>query len=58
MIASRGKKRVDHDLRKVDAREVVDSLLGNSGKLRAPTAKVGKTFLVGWGEEAWEELLG
>ena len=32
-------------------------LIGNSGNLRAPAARVGKTWYVGFGEAAWKELL-
>ena len=31
--------------------------LGNSGNLRAPTARAGKTWFVGFGEAAWKEFL-
>ena len=31
--------------------------LGPSGNLRAPAAKVGKTWLVGFNEEAWDAVL-
>ncbi|HVS14850.1 MAG TPA: ArsC family (seleno)protein [Thermoanaerobaculia bacterium] len=38
--------------------EVVDALLGPTGKLRAPTLRVGDTLLVGFGEEPYREFLG
>ncbi len=33
-------------------------VLGPSGNLRAPTARVGKDWYVGFGVETWTELLG
>jgi arsenate reductase-like glutaredoxin family protein len=38
--------------------EVVDTLLGPTGNLRAPTLRVGDTLLVGFGEEPYREFLG
>jgi hypothetical protein len=34
-----------------------DIMLGPSGNLRAPTARVGGTWLVGFGEATWKEIL-
>ena len=36
----------------------VDSLLGTTGNLRAPTLKVGDTLLVGFNEEVYAEVFG
>jgi arsenate reductase-like glutaredoxin family protein len=38
--------------------EIVDSLLGPTGNLRAPTVRVGKTLLVGFDQAAFDEILG
>ena len=38
--------------------EVVDALLGPTGNLRAPTIVAGKTLLVGFNEEVFEETFG
>lgn len=38
--------------------EIVASLLGPTGNLRAPTVRVGKTLLVGFDESAFEDVLG
>ncbi len=38
--------------------EIVASLLGPTGNLRAPTVRVGKTLLVGFDESSFEEVLG
>jgi hypothetical protein len=32
-------------------------VLGRTGNLRAPTARVGDTFLVGFHEEVWSDVL-
>src|SRR5690349_4191027 len=34
-----------------------DLLLGPTGNLRAPTARIGNTWLVGFGEATWKQLL-
>ena len=38
--------------------EVVSALLGPTGNLRAPTLRVGKTLLVGFNQDSYEEFLG
>ena len=37
--------------------DVLDRFLGVTGNMRAPTARSGKTTLVGFNEEAWSEAL-
>lgn len=34
----------------------VAAVIGPSGNLRAPTARVGRTFYVGWNDEAYAPL--
>ena len=34
------------------------AVLGPSGNLRAPAIRLGKTWLVGWSETAFEEVFG
>ncbi|HEY1859916.1 MAG TPA: ArsC family (seleno)protein, partial [Gemmataceae bacterium] len=34
------------------------SLLGPSGNLRAPTVRKGKTLLIGFNNEAYQQVLG
>ena len=41
-----------------DARALVKGIIGPSGNLRAPTIVVGKTMLVGFHPEAYEEVFG
>lgn len=53
----RGAKRVVIDLAKAGAKEL-EIVLGPSGNLRAPTARVGKDWLVGFDAEAWRAWLG
>ncbi len=36
----------------------IAAVLGPSGNLRAPTARVGKDWYVGFGEATWKALLG
>ena len=37
--------------------EILALLIGPTGNLRAPTARVGKTMLVGFNEEAYRTVL-
>jgi arsenate reductase-like glutaredoxin family protein len=38
--------------------EIVAAMLGPTGNLRAPTIQVGKTIVVGFHDEAYQEILG
>ena len=60
LVAARGKKIVEFDLTKDRPSDEVllAHLLGPSGNLRAPTARVGKTLLVGFNTEAYEQIIG
>ncbi len=60
IVASRGQKSVVLDLAQRDpgGDEVAKHVLGRSETLRAPAAHVGTTWLVGFNEEAWEDVLG
>ena len=58
VVASRGAKVVVFDLRKdrpSDA-DLLAVLLGPTGNLRAPTLRVGRTLVVGFGESVYGEL--
>jgi hypothetical protein len=60
LVAARGAKRLDFDLSKLrpnDA-ELLAAVIGPTGNLRAPAVRIGKTWLVGFGEAAWKDLLG
>jgi len=58
IVAARGKKHVVFDLKKdpPEPSELAKRLLGPSGNLRAPAAKVGKTWLVGFSDDAWSDV--
>ena len=59
LIVGRGAKSWELSLGKGADREEIERLaLGPTGNLRAPAARVGKTWLVGWSEEAWAGFLG
>ncbi len=60
LIVAKGKKVVTFDLKKdrPDDETLLASLIGPTGNLRAPTAKVGKTMLVGFNEETYREMFG
>jgi arsenate reductase-like glutaredoxin family protein len=60
LIAMRGAKVVTFDLKKDRPEDSVllAHLMGPSGNLRAPTARVGKTLMVGFNEETYKEVLG
>jgi hypothetical protein len=58
IVASRGARVVSFDLRKErpsDA-DLLAVLLGPTGNLRAPTLRVGRTLVVGFGETVYGEL--
>ena len=60
IVAARGAKSVVFDMKKdpPSPAELAKAVLGPSGNLRAPTLKVGKTYLVGFGAPAFEDVLG
>lgn len=60
VVAARGKKVVMIDMRKDEPNDaaLLAVLIGPSGNLRAPTAMVGKTLVVGFNPEAYQEALG
>jgi arsenate reductase-like glutaredoxin family protein len=60
LVAARGKKIDIFDLVKDrPADEVLLAhLMGPTGNLRAPTARIGKTLVVGFNEEAYKQVLG
>jgi arsenate reductase-like glutaredoxin family protein len=60
LVAARGKKITTFDLKKdrPDDATLLGVLMGPTGNLRAPTARVGKTLVVGFNEEAYQQVLG
>lgn len=60
LVVAKGKKIVRFDLlkgRPTDD-ELLSHMLGRSGTLRAPSLRVGKTFVVGYNAEMLETVLG
>jgi arsenate reductase-like glutaredoxin family protein len=59
VVASKGKKVVIFDMQNdlPDDATLIAHLLGPSGNLKAPTLRIGDTLLVGYGEEAYKQVL-
>ena len=60
LVVAKGKKIVRFDLkndRPADD-ELLSHMLGRSGTLRAPSLRVGRTFVVGYNAEMLETVLG
>jgi arsenate reductase-like glutaredoxin family protein len=59
LFVAKGKKVTEVDLKKdrPDDEALAKLLLGPTGNLRAPTMKIGKTMLVGFNAETYEETL-
>ena len=59
LIVAKGKSVVELDLKHEtpDNATLLALLLGPTGNLRAPTARVGKTLLVGFNESAYALLV-
>lgn len=58
IVAAKGKKIDTLDVTSADETAILALLLGPTGNLRAPTAIVGKTLLVGFHPSAYAEALG
>jgi hypothetical protein len=60
VIAARGKKVVVFDMKNdpPDDETLAAHILGPTGNLKAPTLRIGATLLVGFGEEAYQQVLG
>jgi len=60
IVAAKGAKiqRLNLKADKPDEDAILALLIGPTGKLRAPTAKVGRTLLVGFHADAYAEVLG
>ena len=60
LYVAKGKKVVHLDLRNDEHLddEIAKLMLGPTGNLRAPTFKIGKTLIVGFNGDIYEELLG
>lgn len=60
LFITRGTKVLHYDLKKEhpDQELLLELMMGRSGKLRAPTIKVGKTLVVGFDQSTYEQVLG
>src|SRR4051812_43901918 len=60
LVAMKGKRVEAFDLKNArpDDATLLAHLMGPTGNLRAPTARVGKTLLVGFHEETYRKFLG
>ena len=58
LIVAKGKKVSEFKLADADRDEAVAAMLGPTGNLRAPTARVGKTILVGFNDDAYGGVFG
>lgn len=60
VIAMKGKKVVRFERKKdpPDDDTLAAHLLGPTGNLRAPTIRIGKTLLIGFNGEVFEEVFG
>jgi arsenate reductase-like glutaredoxin family protein len=60
LVAAKGKKVEVFDLKKDRPSDEVllAHLMGPTGNLRAPTARIGSTLLVGFNEETYQEYVG
>ncbi|MDB5312540.1 MAG: hypothetical protein JWO38_6742 [Gemmataceae bacterium] len=60
LVAAKGKRIEVFDLKNArpDDETLLARLLGPTGNLRAPTARVGNTLLIGFNENAYEQVLG
>jgi len=57
VIVAKGKKVTSFDTRSKVSKETVEAMLGPTGNLRAPTVRSGKTVLVGFNEDVYQDTL-
>lgn len=59
VVVAKGKKVSTYKVKGTPSDEILDAMLGPTGNLRAPTLRVGKTVLVGFNQEHYQDhLLG
>lgn len=60
LVVAKGKKVLTFNLKKDDVEDddILGVIIGPSGWLRAPTWTRGKTVVVGFNEDAYDEVLG
>lgn len=58
IVVAKGKKVATFDPAHDTAVDIAKAALGPSGNLRAPAIKTGKTWFIGFNEEAYAERFG
>ena len=60
VVVARGKKVLTFDMKQAppDDDTLAAALLGPTGNLKAPTLRLGDTLLVGFGDPAYQQVLG
>jgi hypothetical protein len=60
LVAIKGKRIVLFDLKndRPDDATLLAHLIGPTGNLRAPTARIGRTLVVGFNEDGYKQALG
>lgn len=60
VVATRGKNVIELNLKKdkPTKEELAKLLIGPSGNLRAPAARIGKTLVIGFDEKMYESEFG
>ena len=58
LIAMKGKKVVEFDVKSKVQKDAVAAMLGPTGNMRAPTIRSGKTLLVGFNEGVYQGQFG
>ncbi len=60
LVAAKGKRVEVFDLTadRPDDQTLLSHMLGPTGNLRAPTARVGTTLVVGFNEDAYKQAVG
>ncbi len=58
LIVAKGKKLDEYKGAAMSSKEAIEKMLGTTGNLRAPLAKVGKTLIVGFNEEVYAQTFG
>jgi hypothetical protein len=58
LIAMKGKKVLEFDVSSNVGNDAVEAMLGPTGNMRAPTIRVGSTYLVGFNEDVFASEFG
>ena len=57
VYVAKGKKMIRWNPQTDNRKEILKTVIGPSGNLRAPTWKIGKDFLVGFSAEQYQDVL-